>query len=285
MRNYYDDLGVGEEATDAQIKSAYRKLAKEHHPDRSGGNSERFKQVSEAHEVLSDDNKRQEYDQMRRYGHPGMGGGHPGGNYSDFGDFGDIFSSIFGDFSNGQQQARNPIARKGRDGRVQVEIPFNTAILGGQISIANANDKRLTVTIPEGVVDGSHLRLKGQGHPGQNGGPDGDLMVEIKVSTHPDFRREGRNLVSNLHVNYIDLILGIECSVETLHGEVMLKVPPGLGNGARLRIGGYGVRGNGKPGDHFVVIRPDMPKDISKEEKKLLMKLRDIKNKEGHKDD
>ena len=110
------------------------------------------------------------------------------------------------------------------------------------------------------------------------GGPPGDIMVEIHVAAHPQFWREGRNLISNLNVNYIDLILGIECPVDTVYGTVQLKVPPGLGNGARLRIRGYGVRGNGPDGDHFVVIRPQLPKAVTKEERQLLEQLRELKN-------
>lgn len=277
MRNYYDDLGVSEDSSDAQIKSAYRKLAKKYHPDRTGGDSERFKQVSEAHEILSDKEKRQQYDQVRKYG-PGFGGGGMGGSqHSESGDFGDIFSSIFGDFSSGGPR-QQPRPRKGQDTLVHVEIPFNTAILGGEISIENHDNRRLAVKIPPGLVSGNQLRLKGQGHAGIAGGPKGDIRVEVKVSSHPVFWREGKNLLSNLVINYIDLILGIECPVETIHGVVKLKVPPGLENGARLRIKGYGVKGGGADGDHFVVIRPQLPKTITAEEKKLLEQLRELKN-------
>lgn len=277
MRDFYEDLGVGEDASDSQIKSAYRRLAKQHHPDRSGGDEERFKQVSEAHETLSNNEKRQQYDQIRKYGGDAFAGGQPSGGGFDFGgDFGDVFSSIFG--QQQQQQRRPPRPRKGRDSMVRVDIPFNTSILGGEISVENHEGKRLAVKIPPGLLSGSQLRLKGQGHSGMNGGPSGDILVEVMVAEHPEFWRENRNLVSNLNINYIDLILGIECPVETIHGTVQMKIPPGLGNGNRLRIKGYGVRGGGHDGDHFVVIRPLLPKTISEEERALLEQLRDLKN-------
>jgi DnaJ-class molecular chaperone len=169
--------------------------------------------------------------------------------------------------------------RKGQDSLVRVDVSFNTSILGGEISIENHQNKRLSVKIPKGIISGSQMRLKGQGYEGSHGGPSGDILVEVIVSEHPQFWREGRNLLSNLNLNYFDLILGIECPVETIYGKVELKVPAGLGNGNRLRIKGYGARGGGSEGDHFVVIRPIIPKEITDEERKLLEQLRDL-NKE-----
>lgn len=283
MRDLYEDLGLDSSASESQIKSAYRKLAKQYHPDRPSGDAEKFKKISEAHDVLSDSQKRAQYDQMRRYGggHPFGAGGHPGGgvdfDFSDMGDMGDIFSSIFGQMGGGGATHRQPRSRKGRDTLVNVEIPFNTAILGGHVSVDNAEGQRLDVTIPPGIVNGSRLRLKGQGSPGIHGGPRGDLHVEVKVSPHPVYRRENRNIVSPLEIFYLDLLLGTTAEVKTLHGKVELKVPPGLNAGDRLRVKGYGVRGGGPSGDHYVVIKPVFPKELSPEERTHIEALKKLR--------
>lgn len=270
MRDLYQDLGVAETASDDQIKAAYRELAKKHHPDRKGGDVERFKQVSAAYDVLGDADKRRQYDQMRTMGRShgdrpqGFHGFHgsPQG-FSEMGDMGDMFSAIFGHFGESPPRARS----RSRDMEAGVEIPFSTAVTGGAVTL-DREGQRLEVKIPPGVENGTRLRLRGQGARG------GDLYVAIQIAGHPSWTREGRNVVSELKLPWIDMILGCERDVETVHGSVQLKIPRGLQPGDRLRIRGYGVKGAGVAGDHYAVLRPVFPDKLTGRQEELLGKLK-----------
>jgi DnaJ-class molecular chaperone len=270
--DYYQTLGVNKGASEDEIKKAYRKLARQFHPDRNPGDKQaeaRFKEIQKAYDVLSDKNKRAQYDQ---FGEAGLGGGpsgygpgqttfHWGGDAAGI-DPNEIFSQIFGDMGG---QA----FRRGRGGRTrrpeapetyetEVSIPFETAALGGSIDL-RVGDRELTVKIPAGIEEGKKLRLQGQGPGG------GDLAVLIRIQPHPYFRREANNVVLEVPLSLSEAILGTKIDVPTLDGtRLTVKVPPGTSSGARLRLRGKGING----GDQYIEIKvvvPSAPDARSKE--------------------
>lgn len=268
-RDYYEVLGVARNASEADIKKAYRKLARQHHPDRNPGDKQaeaRFKEVQEAYDVLNDKTKRAQYDRFGFAG-PGMGGqgpfraeGGPGGfefqgiNPDDLesilGAMGGAggFSEIFGRRARGRGRGR--AAPPPQSVEAEVAIPFTTAALGGTVSL-NVDGRTIDVRVPAGVEEGKKLRLGGQGPGG------GDLLVRIKIEPHPYFRREGNNLVLDVPVSVSEAILGAKVDVPTLDGtHLTVKVPPGTSSGARLRLRGKGIAG----GDQFIEIKIVVPK-------------------------
>ena len=283
-RDYYDILGVSRNASDDEIKKAYRKLAIKYHPDKNPGDKEaeaKFKEISEAHEILSDKQKRARYDQ---FGHAGVGGnaggGNPfaGGNYNfngqsfnfDFGAGGgldDILGSIFG-FGGGQ---RRPA--RGTDYRTTVVLNFEEAVFG-VTKIITADGKELKVKIPAGIDDGMSIRLTGKGGAAPKGGTKGDLYVSVRVKPHKHLTREGSIMV--------DAALGTEVDVETVDGNVRMKVPAGTQSGTPFKLSGHGVplmRSDGDRGPHIVTIIVETPKNLSKRQKELLEEFRNPKNK------
>lgn len=296
--DYYQVLGVSKSASADDIRKAYKKLARENHPDAKPDDAaaaQRFKEVQEAYEVLKDSEKRAKYDQ---FGHAafkqsgGRGGGRsagPGGGQVDLGDiFGDIFGGGggrghggFGGFGGGRQ----PQPRKGQDAKTEIQISFNTAALGGTYELSlqkGGQTERLDIKIPAGISHGSAIKLGGQGHPGTGGGQAGDLLVTIKVSSHPYFRREGNNLLVDIPVTPAEAVLGAKIDVPTLsEGQLLMKMPPGTSSGTRLRLPGMGVRDQrtAKNGDQFAVIKIVIPKDVSPEEQALYQQLADLSEK------
>ena len=269
-RKLYDVLGVPPDASRDEIRRAYRKLARQYHPDRNPGDAEaerRFKEVNAAHEVLSDPDKRKLYDEFgedalragfdperarawRQYG--GRGPGPTGGFGPDF-DMGDIFEELFGGSFRG--------ARAGRTIQSEITVDFHTAARGGERELRFADGRSLTVRIPPGVRDGESLRLRGQGEPGP-GGP-GDLVLTVRVSPHPVFRREGDDLHLVLPVTVSEAVLGATVEVPTLDGSVKLKVPPGSQSGRRLRLRGKGVHRRGRPaGDLYAELSIRVPEVV-----------------------
>ena len=341
-RDYYEVLGVDKNADDAALKKAYRALAKKYHPDMNPGDAEaekKFKEASEAYAVLSDPEKRRQYDQ---FGHAAFDGGAGGGGFGGFdfnsADFGDIFGDIFGDFFGGRRSAR------GNNG-TSVRITFEEAVFGvdkeieltlkdecktchgsgakagttpetcqkcggkGQVvftqqsffgTVRNvqtcpecngtgkvikekcpdchgsgyiASRKKIQVSIPAGIDNGQSVRIREKGEPGTNGGPRGDLLVEVIVGRHPIFQRQDYDIYSTVPISYAIAALGGEVVVDTVDGKVIYEVKPGTQTDTRVRLKGKGVptlRNKEVRGDHYVTLMIQTPEKLSHEAKELL---------------
>jgi molecular chaperone DnaJ len=346
-RDYYEVLGVGRDAKESEIKSAYRKLALKYHPDRNPDDptaEEKFKEASEAYSVLCDPQKRAAYD---RYGHAGLQGaaGGPGFSPDVFADFSDILGDFFGFgdlFGGGRRRSR---AQRGEDVRYDLEIEFEEAVFGKSAKIqipklelcdrcqgSGADpgsgpttcptchgrgetiyqqsflsirrtcttcggsgqvirnpcsqchghryrqvQKELKVNIPAGVDDGTRLRLSGEGQPGANGGPPGDLYVFLKVKPHAFFERKDSDLHCTIPLNVAQAALGAEIEVPTLEGKQTLKIPEGTQNGAvfRLRHSGVPALNGAGRGDLYVHVNVKIPSKLSREQRKLFEQLRE----------
>ena len=351
-RDYYEVLGVEKNADDAALKKAYRALAKKYHPDMNPGNAEaekKFKEASEAYAVLSDPEKRRQYDQ---FGHAAFEQGGMGGGGFDFGsmDFSDLFGDLFGDFFGGRSRSGGRTSNgpmKGANIRTSVRITFEEAIFGcekeielntkdecktckgsgakpgtkpvtcgkcngkgqvvftqqsffgvvrnvqacpdcngtGQIIKEKCSDckgtgyipikKRFAVDIPAGIDNGQCKRLASQGEPGVNGGPRGDVLVEVIVGRHPIFQRQDQNIFSTVPVSYAVAALGGEIVIDTVDGKVVYEVKAGTQTDTRIRLKGKGVpylRDKNTRGDHYVTL-VEVPEKLSHEAKELLRKF------------
>ena len=312
-QDYYQTLGVDKNATGAQIKKAYRKLARELHPDMNPGDKraeERFKQINEAYEVLSDPERRKKYDQLgasyqqyqRMGGDPrgfdwsqwvnsfgGQPGGRTGGVHVEYGDLGDLFgggdfsdffTSIFGGmgpdqptFRRGARSASSQGVR-GRDYEQEIEITLEEAF-AGTTRVLSKDGQRLEIKIPSGASTGTRVRLKGQGTSGI-GGPAGDLYLVVKVLPHEMFEREGDNLRCKLPVDLYTAVLGGEAIVHALDGDVKLKIPPETQSGRIIRLVGQGMphlRDSKTRGDLLVQVQVMIPQKLSERERELFREL------------
>ncbi len=354
-RDYYEVLGVDKNADDATLKKAYRKLAKKYHPDMNPGDKEaeaKFKEATEAYSVLSDADKRRQYDQ---FGHAAFenGGGGAGGGFGGFdfgGDMGDIFGDIFGDLfggGGGRRRANNG-PMKGANLRAAVNIMFQEAITGcdkeleinlkdpckkcngtgakpgtspetckkcngsGQVVMTQqsmfgmvrnvtvcpdcqgtgkiirekcpdcrgtgftSSRKKIQVSIPAGIDDGQSIRIRDKGEPGTNGGPRGDLLVEVRVARHPVFAREDMNIFSSANISFAQAALGGKIRIPTVDGDVEYEVKPGTQPNTRIRLKGKGVpslRNKNIRGDHYVTLTLQVPTNLSNESKEALRKF------------
>ncbi len=283
MKDLYQTLGVAENADDGTIKKAFRKLAKENHPDATGGDkrkTERFKEVNEAYSVLGDAQKRGEYDRLKHapvrpdgmpegfdpdsfaevFGGGGRFGGRGARVSTDMGDMGDLFSSLFGG-GGGRQRGRQR-ATRGQDMAGTVEISFEEAALGTRRSLRSGNGGTVEVQIPPGVDSGGRLRVAGQGGsaPDRHGTP-GDLLLDIAVKPHPTLRRAGHDIEMDLPLGVGEAILGAKVDVPTIEGPVTVSVPPGTSSGGKLRLRGKGIRrADGTRGDQMVRVEIVVPK-------------------------
>lgn len=352
-RDYYEVLGVERGADDASIKKAYRQLAKKYHPDMNPGDAEaekRFKEASEAYAILSDPDKRRQYDQ---FGHSAFEGGGAGGGFGGFdfsgADFSDIFGDIFGDFFGGGRSSRNSNGpMKGANLRTSVRISFEDAVFGvekeldlnlkdtckccngtgakpgtspetcsrcggrGQVVTQHSTPfgtfrnsqvcpdcggsgktikekcpdchgsgyissrKKIQVSIPAGIDNGQSVRLRDKGEPGVNGGPRGDLLVEVVVDRHPIFQRQDMNIFSTVPISYAIAALGGEILIDTVDGKVVYDVKAGTQTDTRVRLRGKGVpslRNKDIRGDHYVTLVVQVPDKLSNEAKELLRKF------------
>jgi molecular chaperone DnaJ len=344
-RDYYEVLGVGRNASEADIKKAYRRLAMKYHPDRNQGDGrtdaeERFKEIKEAYEVLSDARKRSAYDQFGHAGVEGAGAG-PGAGFG--GGFRDIFEDMFGDIFGGGARGGRTRAFRGSDLRYDLELSLEQAVFGttsqiqvptlatcsscegtgarrgtspttcgtcggaGQVRIQQgffavqqtcptcrgtgrvirepcetcrgrgrvARQKTLSVKVPPGVDTGDRIRLGGEGEPGENGGPPGDLYVQISVREHPIFVREERDLHCEVPISFVTAALGGEREVPTLDGRVTLKIPPETQTGKVFRVRGKGVRSarGGEMGDLLCHVVVETPVNLTGRQKELLKEL------------
>ncbi|RMG87628.1 MAG: J domain-containing protein [Chloroflexi bacterium] len=290
-RDYYDVLGVSRNATDDEIKRAYRKLAKKYHPDTNPDNPEaeaRFKEVNEAYEVLRDPEKRAQYDrfgpqwqQWARSGGAAGGGGPHVYTDVDFGDFSDIFESIFRGFGGrggaSRVDPRAAMRRDGRDIEQPISITLREAYEGTQ-RIVTKDGRRLNVNIPAGADSGTKVRLSGEGEPGMNGGRAGDLYLVVDVLPDNQFERRGDDLYTDIYVDAFTAMLGGEVEVPTLGRPVKLKVPPGTQSGKKFRLAGKGMpimRKKGQFGDLYARVLITVPQKLTPEQRRLVEQLRD----------
>ncbi len=284
--DYYKVLGVSKSASQDDIRKAYRKLARQYHPDLNKDNesaAQRFKEINEANEVLSDAEKRKKYDtygkdwehaaqfeRMRQQGGGGRGGfggfGGGGGDFSDF--FQSMFGGMggFGGFGGGQ-----PRDVKGQDVQAEVHLELRDAAETHKRTL-NINGKQLRVTIEAGTKDGQTIRLRGHGQPSPMGGSPGDLYITFHVNKDRDFERKEDNLYTQAEVDLFDALLGGEVDVKTLSGTVRLKIKPGTQSGSKMRLKGKGFpryKASGA-GDLYVEIQVKLPEQLSEAEEKLL---------------
>ena len=308
-RDYYEVLGISKGASPDEIRSAHRKMARKYHPDinKESDASERFSEVQEAYDVLSDEEKRSRYD---RFGHAGMGASGPaGGPSSAGGSWSDVdpetFDSIFGDFFRGGGQGgfqgagqggfgghdfggfsgrgrqAGPRPRKGADLEHEITVPFMTAALGGvetiRLADADGTVQSIEVKVPAGIASGSTLRVRGKGHPGAAGGDPGDLRLKVRIAAHPWFRREGLDLLLDVPISIAEAAIGASVELPLLKGSVAVRVPAGTSSGAKLRVGGKGIEdAKGAQGDFFAVISITAPSDLSDEGRQAVDALHDL---------
>ena len=277
--NLYDILGVSRRASDEEIRRAFRKLAKEHHPDVNPGNAgavDRFKKITAANDILGDATKRRQYDagEIDAKGdatsprwRPQPGGAQhrraQSANFDDMG-FSGIFSDVFGAgraAGGGGPQGRRDA--RGQDLRYSLEIDFLEAISGARKRVTLPEGGVLDLAVPEAVTDGQVLRLKGKGAPGHGGMETGDALVEIKIKPHPDFKRLGDDILIDLPITIDEAVLGGRIEVPTVTGRVQLSIPKGTSSGKTFRLKGKGVRSKaGGHGDELVTVRIVLPDDI-----------------------
>lgn len=285
FKDYYEALGVKADASETEIKSAYRRLARKYHPDvsKESGAEEKFKAVNEAYEALKEPARRKAYDELRAGGYRGgdqfrgpppnwqrqREGGAPGGDVNEE-DYSDFFESLFGDRGGGRRAG----PRRGRDLHAQVAVDIVTAYRGGRerISLRDANgDRTLDVKIPAGISPGQQVRLAGQGYPGA-GGAAGDLILEIGLREDSRFHLEGRNVLINLPVAPWEAALGATVTVPTLGGDVQLRIPAGSDSGRKMRLRGRGWPGK-TPGDQLVTLEIHVPKATTDVQRALYVQM------------
>ncbi len=309
MKNLYDVLGVSNSASEAEIKSAYRKLARKYHPDLNKDNksaADKFKEVSSAYEILGDKEKRQKYDNKEideegkptPFGASGFAGGDPfGGTYrtysstqNPFGDGGFDFSSIFGDdimqaFTSGRSKrthtgtdhAYNPFGgkpQKGQDVAYTLDVDFLDVAKGAEKKI-NIGGKTVNVKIPAGTNQGQTLRLKGIGSASNYGGQNGDVLITVNVLEHPYFKKDGQNILLELPVSIKEAVLGAKITVPTLTGKVKITVPPYSSSGAKLRLKGKGISTASGTGDEIIILKIVAPKEHNKILEQVLSEMAD----------
>jgi curved DNA-binding protein len=315
--DYYKILGVSKTATQDEIRTAYRKLARKHHPDLNPNDKEanrKFQQINEANEVLSDPDKRKKYDQYgkdwqhaeafekaqqsagagrRGPGRPGAGGSGFGAGSSGFsgfgesgteggeefggGEFSDFFESLFGRSARGGGKS----AFRGQDYQAELHLGLADAAVTHQ-QVLTINEKNIRITIPAGVENGQVIKLKGHGAPGTNGGPDGDLYITFIIADDPRWRRDGDDLYAKASPDLYTMLLGGEIMVDTLNGKVKLKIKPETPNGTALRLKGKGFpvyKKDGQHGDLFVTLEIRLPSRLSEKEKELFRELQKLSEK------
>lgn len=297
--DYYKILGLDKSASQDDIKKAYRKLARKYHPDLNPNDKEankQFQQINEANEALSDPVKRKKYDEygenwkhaeeyekakQSQQQQQSRGGANPfggGGTYSgaDFGggDFSDFFESMFGGASGGRQQ-RSSTKFKGQDYQAELQLSLRDASATHQQTLT-VNGKNIRITIPAGIAQGQVIKLKGQGAPGVNGGPQGDLYITFNIAEDPIFKRLGDDLYQNIEIDLYTAVLGGEATIDTLSGKVKLKVAEGTQNGIKVRLKGKGFpvyKKENEFGNLFVTYQVKIPSQLTEKQKELFNEL------------
>jgi curved DNA-binding protein len=289
--DYYKILGLDKNASPDDIKKAYRKLARQYHPDMNPNNKEahkKFQQINEANEVLGDPEKRKKYDQygkdwkhaeefekarqqQRQYA--GGGGSQTFTGDSEGGGFSDFFESLFGGMGSRGRQRETKF--KGQDYQAELRLSLKEAYTTHQRTLT-IDGKNVRITIPAGIEDGQKIRLKGYGAPGVSGGPAGDLYITFQIEDDPHFKRSGIDLHTTAAIDLYTAVLGGEATVNTLSGKLKLKVPPGTQNDAKVRVKGKGFpvyKQEGQFGDLYVTYKIKIPTHLSEKEKELFTEL------------
>ncbi len=282
--DYYKILGVEKKASDEDIKKAYRKLARKMHPDLNPNDKDahqKFQQINEANEVLSDPEKRKKYDaygkdwqhadQFEQQKRSGSQSQHAGGQqfYGNDTDFSSFFDSMFG--SSGRSQAKF----RGQDYNAELKMNLTDALHTHQQTLT-VNGKNIRITIPAGIENGQVIKLKGYGAAGVNGGPAGDLFISFSLTPHPDFKRLGNDLYTNSKIDLYTAVLGGETTIDTMNGKVKLPVKPGTQPGTKIRLKGKGFpvyKKEGQSGDLYVTYEIELPTNLTEEQKKLFTEL------------
>jgi DnaJ-class molecular chaperone len=308
--DYYATLGVSRDANADEIHKAYRKLARQYHPDLNPDDDaakRKFQEIQQAYEVLKDPKKREMFDRFgpsfdQMGGAPGGGGGPwrarpgagPGGAGYENVDLNDIFGDAFAEGSGGfadlfrqftKKSPRRPggagagagTAPRGAHLEHELQVPFRTAVSGGnaQISVRRSNGRieTINVKVPAGIEDGKKIRLRGQGDPGPAGGQAGDILITVRVASHPSFHRQGRDLIVKVPVSLHEAVLGAKIDVPTPKGTITLTVPPGTSSGKRLRIKGHGVQHPQGAGDLFAELQIILPESLDDQTRETIRSL------------
>lgn len=288
-RDYYDVLGIQRNADEKEVKHAYRKLAKKYHPDANSHNQQaeqKFKEITEAYDVLSDPEKRKQYDQF------GFGDGDRYTEYH-FGDenmediFGDIFGNLFEgasrqNFRQGFGRRTGSRQKRGQDIESDITISFEEAAFGcdKRISLEGSRKQVLQVHIPAGVEEGQSVRLSGKGYPGTGGMPDGDLLLKVHIAEKKGYERKGMDVYTTEKIPYTTAVLGGETVFHTLYGDVKCTIPAGTQSGSKIRLKQKGIVSMKNPdvrGDAYVTIQIAVPRTITPQEKRKLQELREIR--------
>lgn len=283
-KDYYRVLGVEESASDKEITHAYRRLARDLHPDTNpdAADGERFREATSAYEVLHDPTRRREYDEVRRLartGRPTGGRGWPHGQSVRVTRRGpraegtritveDLFGHVTGE--DGGWSAARP--RRGADLETVVELSFEEAVRGTTRRL-RPGARSVTARIPAGVADGQTVRLAGRGQPGENGGPAGDLVIRVRVAPHPYFARDGRDLTVTVPVTFPEAALGADVHVPTLDRPVTVRIPPGTRSGTTFRVHGRGVPAPDGAGDLLVTVEVDVPRELDDRQRAAVQAL------------
>ncbi|PKR79639.1 molecular chaperone DnaJ [Brumimicrobium salinarum] len=298
--DYYKILGIKKDASEKDIKKAYRKLARKYHPDLNPGDAkaeQKFKQINEAHEVLGNPENRKKYDkygkdwmhgeeyekarqqqQQQRQAYQQQSGGFTGGGSQGFseGDFSDFFESMFG--GRGATGGRSS-QFKGQDLRAELQLNL-TDVFQTQKQVLTINGEKIRLTIPAGIEDGQTIKIKGKGAPGMNNGPNGDLFIEFNIVNNTDFKRDGQHLYKTIDLDLYTALLGGELTVDTFDGKVKLKIAPETENETKVRLSGKGFpvyKKEGSFGDLIITYQIKIPKNLSEKEKALFKELQKLR--------
>ncbi|MBZ9778936.1 DnaJ domain-containing protein [Psychroflexus sp. CAK8W] len=299
--DYYKTLGLTKKATQKEIKAAYRKLARKYHPDLNPNNQEAentFKQVSEAHEVLSDPEKRKKYDefgkdwkhadefkeaqrqQQQRQQQQTYGNAGGYSNQQEFsGDFSDFFESMFGDQGRSSQGRTRQNKFRGQDLNAHLELNLKD-VYTTQKQTLTVNGKKIRLTFPAGIEDGQVIKINGHGAPGINGGPNGDLYITVSINNNTDFKRDGSHLYTTADVDLYTALLGGEVLIDTFDGKVKLKITPETQSGTKVKLKGKGFpvyKKENEFGDLIVTYNVKLPTNLSEKEKQLISELQNIR--------
>jgi curved DNA-binding protein len=309
FKDYYKILGVEKNASQAEIKSAYRKLAQKYHPDKNKGDSEaesKFKDVGEAYQVLSDPEKRNKYDNLGSNWnrHRQTGGGSSDFNWNDWfsqrggagatgqrqrsgrtvgdffnqgGSFSDFFEQIFGS-TYGKQSGFGAQPEKGSDLKIELELSLEDAYKGVTKKL-NVNGNKIEVKFKKGIQSGQTLKISGKGKPGKNGGPNGDLLINVTVAEHPTIERKDDDLYIDAAIDLFTMLLGGESKIKTFGGTLKINIPESSQNGKVLKLKGQGMPKysmNGDKGDLFIKLIPKMPSKLNDKEKKLVKEWKEL---------
>ena len=299
--DYYKVLGIDKSATTADIKKAYRKMARKHHPDVNPNDKtaeHKFKELNEANEVLSDPEKRKKYDKygkdwqqgeayeqaqrqqqsQQQYQQQGQGNFGGGGNFGE-GDFSDFFESMFGGGGASRGRGRTSGFR-GQDFNAELQLDLKE-VYETQKRVLTVNGKNIRLTIPAGVENGQVIKIGGKGAEGTNGGPHGDLLIKFNISNNTAFKRDGSNLYATEKIDLYTAIRGGEVTDDTFDGKVKLKVKPETQNGTKVKLTGKGFpvyKKEGQVGDLYITYEIEMPTKLSSKEKELFNELKNLKS-------